>query len=84
MTIISVPGIGYPAAAAVLRTQNHSLMKNKKPGFDATFWAGRTGGCPLQLFDAFFQLDSLSEAKERLSSMTAYAAKRKVLSEKDP
>lgn len=59
-------------------------MKKKKPDFDATFWAGRTGNNPLQLFDALFSTYPLSEAKEQLSSMMRYAVKRKVLSEKDP
>jgi hypothetical protein len=59
-------------------------MKKRKKDFDAAFWAGRTGGCPLQLFDAFFSKYSLIEAKEQLSYMMVYAVKRKVLSEKDP
>lgn len=59
-------------------------MKKKKPDFEASFWAGRTGGCPLQLFDAFFSKYPLGEAKQWLSSMMVYAVKRKVFSEKDP
>lgn len=59
-------------------------MKKKKKDFDAAFWAGRTGGCPLQLFEVFFSKYSLVEAKQWLSSMMVYAVKRKVLSEKDP
>lgn len=59
-------------------------MKKKKPDFDASFWAGTTGSCPLQLFDLFFSKNTLSEAKEQLSSMMTHATKRKVLSEKDP
>ncbi|WP_449387144.1 hypothetical protein [Chryseobacterium lineare] len=59
-------------------------MKKKKTDFEASFWAGTTGSCPLQLFGVFFSKYSLSEAKERLSSMIVYAVKRKVLSEKDP
>lgn len=59
-------------------------MKKKKPDFDASFWAGTAGSSPLQLFGLFFSKNTLSEAKEQLSSMMTHAAKRKVLSEKDP
>lgn len=59
-------------------------MEKKKPDFEAAFWAGRIGSGPLPLFDAFFNTYPLSEAKERLSSMMRFSAKRKVLSEKDP
>lgn len=59
-------------------------MKKRKTDFEAAFWAGYTGGCPLQLFDAFFGKHSLSEAKGLLLSMMEYPVKKKVLSEKDP
>lgn len=59
-------------------------MKKKKQDFEASFWAGCAGSGPVQLFDAFFSTYPLSGAKEHLSSMMRYPAKRKMLSEKDP
>ncbi len=64
--------------------QKHILMKKRKTNFEADFWAGYNGGCPLQLFDAFFRKNSLSGAKDLLFSMMEYPVKKKVLSRKDP
>ncbi|SFB71862.1 hypothetical protein [Kaistella jeonii] len=59
-------------------------MKKPKIDFDAEFWSSYRGNDPLQLFDAFFKGDLLSEAKDRLFEIMNYSVKRKVLSQKDP
>lgn len=59
-------------------------MKKRKIDFEARFWAGYSGTCPLKVFDEFFISSTLSETKNRLFEMMHYAMKPQVFLKRDP